>query len=118
LQFGDQVVAPSKVDNPQARGVTYLGASGAVAGWIVGTVVTLPFRGRNVIGPNDVRNATMTGGAVGFMTGVAAGSLMGFKCVNSCTAATSSLPTIALSAFVGAVVGAGVGRGVGTLLPH
>ena len=101
-----------------ARGTAYLGASGAVAGWIIGTVVALPFRGHNEIGPNDVHNATLTGASVGVMTGVAAGSLLGFKCANGCSAAPSSVATLAITAFIGGVVGAGIGHGIGIALPH
>jgi hypothetical protein len=113
LAFGD-VEGRSSAANGQLRGITYLGASGAVAGWIVGTTVALPFRGHNEVGPHDVRNATITGSAVGFMTGIAAGSLMGFKC-DRCSAATSSIPVTGL---IGAAVGAVVGRGIGLILPH
>ena len=116
LGFGDPV--DSRAGNAQMRGITYLSASGAVVGWVVGTVVTLPFHGHNVVGPNDVRNAAITGGAVGFMTGVAAGSLAGFKCGNGCSANSSSILTIGVSGLIGAGVGAVLGHGVGTLLPH
>jgi hypothetical protein len=101
-----------------ARGVTYLGASGAVAGWIAGTVVALPFRGHNAIGPNDVRNARITGGAVGFMTGVAAGSLVGFKCAKGCSASTSPIMTIAATCLIAGFVGAAIGHGIGMALSH
>jgi hypothetical protein len=101
-----------------ARGATYLAMSGAVVGWIVGTTVVLPFHGRNVVGPNDLRNATTTGGVVGFMTGVAAGSLMTFKCANGCSAAKSPLFTIAIGGLVGGFTGAAIGNGVGMALPH
>ncbi len=99
--------------NSQLRGVTYVGASGAVLGWVVGTVVALPFHGHNVVGPNDVRNATITGGAVGFMTGIAAGALIGFK-GNS----VAPMAMISLSGLMGAGVGAVIGNGVGLSLPH
>jgi hypothetical protein len=97
----------------QARGVIYVGASGAVLGWVVGTIATFPFHGRNVVGPNDVRNATVTGGVVGFMTGVAAGALIGFKGNSS-----PAIAMIPLSGLMGAGFGAAIGHGVGTALPH
>jgi hypothetical protein len=117
LGYGDVEGRPSALST-RTRATLYLGASGSVIGWVIGTTGALPFHGRNVLGPHDVRNATLTGGAVGMMAGVAAGSLMGFKCVNGCTAARSPGFTIAVSGLIGAGVGAVLGRGVGMMLPH
>lgn len=100
-----------------ARMVSYLGASGAVAGWVVGTTASLPFHGHNEIGPHDVRNAGITGAAVGLMTGIAAGSLAGFKCT-SCSSHTHPMRTITGFGLTGALVGWLVGQGIGLALPH
>lgn len=109
LGFGD--------NDSQLRGITYLAASGAVAGWIAGTVVTLPFHGHSEIGSNDVRNATITGGTVGLATGLAAGTLAGFKCTRNCSG-IQSVPIIAVMGLVGTGIGAVIGHGVGTSMPH
>jgi hypothetical protein len=100
-----------------SRGIAYLGASGAVVGWVVGTTAALPFRGHNVIGPHDLRNAGITGGAVGLMTGIAAGSLSGFKCT-ACAPRAHPMSTIATFGLSGALVGWLVGGGIGLALPH
>jgi hypothetical protein len=55
----------------------------------------------NQIGPNDVHNATVTGGAVAGMTGVAAGSLPGFQCANGCSARTLKANHIRVSLALG-----------------
>lgn len=113
MGFSDTGVGSN--DNPALRAVAYLGASGAVLGWIVGTTAALPFHGRSVIGPNDVRNASITGGVVGLLAGVATGSLMGFKCSNGCA---SPMMTIGVAGLVGTGLGTAIGHSVGVSLPH
>lgn len=99
------------------RSAMYLGSSGAVVGWVTGTVLMLPFRGESVIGPNDARNASITGSAVGLATGIAAGSLMTFKCVD-CNRTARAANGLALSSASGAALGWLLGRAVGLALPH